>query len=53
MRSEIRKETEIAIREFYLEEIQRKEKERYEVEKSYKLQIEKLQLEIENKNNAK
>ncbi|MFD1926454.1 hypothetical protein ACFSFY_00005 [Sporosarcina siberiensis] len=53
VRSETRKETEIAIREFYLEEIQRKEKERYEVEKSYKLQIEKLQLEIENKNNAK
>lgn len=50
IRNETRKETELAIREFYLGEIQRKEKEAAIQEKSYKLQIEKLQEEIkENK----
>ena len=49
VRNETRKETELAIREFYLGEIQRKEKEAATKEKAYKLQIEKLQEEIKKK----
>lgn len=49
VRNETRKETELAIREFYLGEIQRKEKETDAKEESYKIQIEKLQEQIKKK----
>lgn len=49
VRNETRKEKEQAIREFYLREIQRKEKETDAKEESYKIQIEKLQEQIKKK----
>lgn len=49
VRNETRKETELAIREFYLGEIQRKETESTMKEEAYKLQIDKLQEEIKEK----
>lgn len=45
VRKEVRKETEVAIRAFYISEIARKEKEFAEKEEAYKAQIEKLQEE--------
>jgi len=49
VRNETRKETEQAIREFYLEEIQRKEKETDAKEEYYKNQIENLQEQIKKR----
>lgn len=43
MRIETRKETELSIREFYMSEIERKEKEFAVKEEDYKAQIVKLQ----------
>lgn len=51
LRNETRKETELAIREFYLQEIQRKEQEMDAKEEAYRLQIQQLQQLINNEKN--
>lgn len=49
VRNETRKETEVAIREFYLKEIKRKDQEAAAREKALQLEIEKLQKELKLK----
>lgn len=49
VRNQTRKETEAAIREFYLKEIERRDQEAAVKEKAYQLEIEKLQKELKLK----